>query len=85
MMVISALGNQNSIIACILSTTNVHDLSNIVQCVSEKNIMKVMTFDANIFSFCHIFKFLYFQLSLKVVDQMLKLGWEGDGLGPLIR
>ncbi|PON35234.1 WD repeat containing protein [Parasponia andersonii] len=24
-------------------------------------------------------------LSLKVVDQMLKLGWEGDGLSPLIR
>jgi len=25
------------------------------------------------------------QLSLKVVDQMLKLGWEGDGLQPLIK
>lgn len=25
------------------------------------------------------------QLSLKVVDQMLKLGWEGDGLSPLIK
>jgi len=24
-------------------------------------------------------------LSLKVVDQMLKLGWEGDGLQPLIK
>ncbi|ESR58456.1 hypothetical protein CICLE_v100184681mg, partial [Citrus x clementina] len=24
-------------------------------------------------------------LSLKVVDQMLKLGWEGDGLSPLIK
>ncbi|CDP02137.1 unnamed protein product [Coffea canephora] len=25
------------------------------------------------------------QLSLKVVDHMLKLGWEGDGLSPLIK
>lgn len=24
-------------------------------------------------------------LSLKVVDQMLKLGWEGDGLSPLMK
>jgi hypothetical protein len=28
---------------------------------------------------------LCMQLSLKVVDQMLKLGWEGDGLSPLIK
>lgn len=24
------------------------------------------------------------QLSVKVVDQMLRLGWEGDGLAPLM-
>ena len=29
--------------------------------------------------------YLFLQLSLKVVDQMLKLGWEGDGLSPLIK
>lgn len=33
---------------------------------------------------CAVF-FFFLQLSLKVVDQMLKLGWEGDGLSPLIK
>lgn len=38
-------------------------------------------FDPN----CVLFFFFFLQLSLKVVDQMLKLGWEGDGLSPLIK
>lgn len=68
--------NEMSMTANSLSDYNTYSLSITPPIVQMPKLFHSMVIDTA--TYC-------LQLSLKVVDQMLKLGWEGDGLQPLIK
>ncbi|KAI9084511.1 hypothetical protein K1719_033499 [Acacia pycnantha] len=61
-----------------------HDITALALNKDNTNLL-VSTLDKELIIFIDPAFLLAVKLEIKVVDQMLKLGWEGDGLKPLIK